>query len=289
MTVQQTILVAAEVMRCGIKRRFVQISAEVKAKFSCDIKFLCEAQGVHVPFLPVSIAQEYILFTMLIRQMHGFDADSMAILWMEHVNGVTIFPKLPVYLQEYYKHWQRNQRIQDAIKNMKSEKDFLDELNKRHVPAELLVATTTTTTELPMNVATPALQVDDSAGLDLDGDDAMSASEGNGGPDIALLNWQRASTPPMMPVPMPCALLAPGNSVYVGMELIGAHGFDISTLTAGILRTNAPGQRGIDAMQRRRRHCSQCRDNNGCNAESCKGRGGRRHCEYFDPQGAALL
>jgi hypothetical protein len=127
---------------------------------------------------------------------------------------------------------------------MKKEKDFLDELNKRHVPAELLVATTTTTAEFPTNVAFTALQVDDSAGLDLDGDGAISASQGNGGPDIALLHWQRASTPPMMPAPMPCALLAPGNSVYVGMELIGTNGYDISTLTACILRRNVPGQRG---------------------------------------------
>jgi hypothetical protein len=153
----QTVAIHTKELQDALEK--VQISAEVKDKFSRDIKFLCGAQGVQVPFLPVSIGQEYILFTMLIRQMHGFDADSMAILWMEYVNGVTISPKLPVYLQEYYKHWQRNQPIQDAIKNMKSEKDFLDELNKRHVPAELLVATTTTTAEFPTNVAFTALQV----------------------------------------------------------------------------------------------------------------------------------
>jgi hypothetical protein len=73
--------------------------------------------------------------------MHGFDTKAMAILWMDHVDGVTIFPKLPVYSHEYYKHWQRNQqRIQDAVRNhMKSESDLLDELNKRRMPAELLV------------------------------------------------------------------------------------------------------------------------------------------------------
>jgi hypothetical protein len=78
----------------------------------------------------------------------------MAIEWCKHVDGVLIFPKLLVYLREHHKHWLRNQRIQDAVKNMKSEIELLEAINKRETPAEL----------------SPTTEGDDSGGLSADND-----------------------------------------------------------------------------------------------------------------------
>jgi hypothetical protein len=56
----------------------------------------------------------------------GFDADAMALLWCEYVDGVTIFPKLPVYLREYYGIYLKNGRVKDAVKAMRSDVALLD-------------------------------------------------------------------------------------------------------------------------------------------------------------------
>jgi hypothetical protein len=45
----------------------------------------------------------------------------MVIEWFKHVNGTTVFPKLPVYLQMHYGQWERNQRLKDAVKSSKTE------------------------------------------------------------------------------------------------------------------------------------------------------------------------
>jgi hypothetical protein len=60
---------------------------------------------------------------------------------VETFDGVSIFPKLSVYLREYHKHWLRNQQIQDAVKNMKSETELLEAINKRQTSPELLLPT----------------------------------------------------------------------------------------------------------------------------------------------------
>jgi hypothetical protein len=47
-----------------------------------------------------------------------------------------------VYLHEYHKHWLRNQQIQDAVMDMKSDIQLLEEaINKRQTPAELSPST----------------------------------------------------------------------------------------------------------------------------------------------------
>jgi hypothetical protein len=53
----------------------------------------------------------------------------MAIEWGKHVNGATIFPKLPVRLRIYYEGWERNQRVKDAVKSSKTEIELLQQVN----------------------------------------------------------------------------------------------------------------------------------------------------------------
>ena len=69
--------------------------------------------------------------------MNGFGDEEMALEWMQHVDCVNIFPTLPVYLRQCHKRWERNNRIQDAVKKMRSEAEILEELNKKQIPEAL--------------------------------------------------------------------------------------------------------------------------------------------------------
>jgi hypothetical protein len=84
--------------------------AAVKIKmdiiFSWDVQFMCQALGIPIPFLPVSGKDEYRLITLLVHHLSGFDDEKMAIVeWCKHVDGVSIFPKLPVYFCGYHNPW----------------------------------------------------------------------------------------------------------------------------------------------------------------------------------------
>lgn len=68
-----------------------------------------------------------------------FNANEMALKWIEHVDGVDIFPKLPAQLCQYHKKWERNRRVQKAVKAMKSDLEILESLNNEQVPADLLL------------------------------------------------------------------------------------------------------------------------------------------------------
>lgn len=110
-----------------------------KIKLSPDVKFLCEAWGVSLPFLPVMRRQEYRLFSVLmLKDMDTFDPEKMSFLWMDYVDGREIYPKLGVQLRKYHRFWERNARIQSAVKKAKSRTDALDEYLSRKLPPEML-------------------------------------------------------------------------------------------------------------------------------------------------------
>ena len=43
------------------------------------------------------------------------DYEQMALDWCAKVDGVNIFPKLPVYLRTHHARWQRNERVRRAV------------------------------------------------------------------------------------------------------------------------------------------------------------------------------
>jgi hypothetical protein len=75
---------------------------------------------VAIPFLPVRGIDEAKLFSTLVLEMTVFDENAMVIEWCNHMNGTTVFPKLPVYLRLYFTNWEHNQCVQDAVKNVSS-------------------------------------------------------------------------------------------------------------------------------------------------------------------------
>jgi len=88
--------------------------------------------GIKIPFLPVIGMDPERLFGQLIRASDGpFDDRKMAVDWCQHVDGVNIFPTLPVYLRMYHEHFLRGRRAEDACTRMQDEKATLEKLNKR--------------------------------------------------------------------------------------------------------------------------------------------------------------
>ena len=85
----------------------------------------CSCNGLHG-------VHEAKLFSRLVLEMPLFDDVSMAVEWCKHVNGISIFPKLPVYLRMYYERWERNQRVRDAVRNSQSEIQLLELCNRRN-------------------------------------------------------------------------------------------------------------------------------------------------------------
>ena len=52
----------------------------------------------------------------------------MALDWCGHVNGKTIFPKLPAYLRSYETTWKRNQAARAAMRAAKPAAEILKQL-----------------------------------------------------------------------------------------------------------------------------------------------------------------
>ena len=71
--------------------------------------------GTPAPLLSVYGEDEFRLFDRLVRKHARLDFDAMALEWCDEVNGVTIFPKLPVYLRMHHTVWQRNERARQAV------------------------------------------------------------------------------------------------------------------------------------------------------------------------------
>ena len=107
-----------------------------KVSLSSDQRYLCRAMKTKLPLLPVHGVAECRLFQSLITNHSiSLDFDAMAFEWCKHVDGVNIFPKLPVYLRTYHTKWQKNQRVRDAVECAKAGKAVLEVLNTQTAPA----------------------------------------------------------------------------------------------------------------------------------------------------------
>jgi hypothetical protein len=73
----------------------------------------------------------------MLHEMKKFDANQMSLKWIKHVDGTSFFCKLPSHLKSYHKQWTRNQRVQSAVRSMKTNLEMLDALNKEQQPSEL--------------------------------------------------------------------------------------------------------------------------------------------------------
>jgi len=226
---------------------------------------MCRQQGIPIPFLPVDGKDEYKLFSHLVLfELKHFEENEMAMKWIDFVDGVTIFPKLPHQLRKYHKQWERNRRVQNAVDNMKSELNMLDDLNKEHIPPDL---------------ATGESGIDD--GMGFHDDDIVDVMEAGG-----LLTFPRAYLPPPMEPPGIQALRPAyeRDGLFVGFDRIGEN---------LILEELPPfmrfqGNRGQDIRKRKVRRCWLCLHYGQSNmARECPGRSHRKNCRRFNEDGSS--
>jgi hypothetical protein len=158
---------------------------KIEPKVLCDLsrekmKHVAECMGVPLPFLPARGEDEAKLFVHLVLVMgEAFDADHMALEWCKHVDGKTIFPKLPVCLRAHFDRHLRNRRVKDAVSVMKSDIELLEELNKELVPEELIEP-----------------DQESAAGDFASVHDVAAPAESN-----AATGWPQIPLPPIMPQP----------------------------------------------------------------------------------------
>lgn len=91
------------------------IPQAVLKKLTPDQKYFANRLHMAVPTLPVATKAERVLFSRLMAQ-HTDDFEAMASAWSKHVDAVSIFPKIPVQLRLYCKHWQKSKKVKDAVK-----------------------------------------------------------------------------------------------------------------------------------------------------------------------------
>ena len=126
---------------------------KTKVHLTRDRKYLCECMGINLPFLPFTTEEENKLFARcVLRNDFPTDDDEAVVAWMKYVDGVNIFPKLPVHWRIHKKSFERNQRVRTCNKEAKSGKDKLNELNRTLKPAKQ-----TTTDPIPLPEPMPAI------------------------------------------------------------------------------------------------------------------------------------
>ena len=134
-----TVAIHSEALDAKLQSQMGKIDSSVAQDLVGDLKFLCQQQGVMIPFLPVHGKNECQLFTQLVlHDLERFDEHILALKWIDFVDGRMIFPKLPHQLRKYYKQWEQNQRVQAAVQHMKSDQEILDLINKNQIPVEIL-------------------------------------------------------------------------------------------------------------------------------------------------------
>ncbi|KAL3911438.1 MAG: hypothetical protein SGARI_001647 [Bacillariaceae sp.] len=99
----------AKAAELGVDKR------ETKKAFD-DEAFISRAWNVPIPFLP-----EFIVFRELMQAVPTFNEKTMALRWIERVDGVNVYPKLPVQLKKYHKLWKKSRRVQDAMDDHRKE------------------------------------------------------------------------------------------------------------------------------------------------------------------------
>ena len=109
-------------------------------KLTRNQAFMAKHAGVQVPFMPVHGEGEMKLFTQLIACSTDAkpDFEQMALNWVKHVDGVDVFPKLPVYLRTYFTTWTRNQAAKNAMAKAKPAAALLQQVidKTRHKQSE---------------------------------------------------------------------------------------------------------------------------------------------------------
>ena len=136
-----------------------QLTAEAISKFTSDQRFLCLRMGTIAPFLPVHGENECRLFDRLIRTTCShLNMDKMSIEWCNYVDGVDIFPKLPVYLRTHHSSWLHSENVRQAVKRAAKGDEALKMLNDATLRELVTCSSHTTDTATTATTSSTAIR-----------------------------------------------------------------------------------------------------------------------------------
>ena len=239
-----------------------QIADHIQTKLTADQKYLCTQMGTRdkplpVPFLPVYGPVEYAVFDrmMLVQSKGPTDFEKMALEWCDHVDGVKVFPKLPVYLRTWYNKWQHNQQVRETVGRCVSGRGRLREINS--------ASTDTTEMTHPLPVS-------------------------SGNPPVCLTHTEvRVELPPTMPKPN-VSMISSYSEHTDGLVVVAGVAIGGAPVTVEKKKRGRPPKHPDDTStatykKRDNRVCGKCKSSGRIEAaKTCKGRGGVKFCPFVD-------
>jgi hypothetical protein len=110
----------------------VEVDDAILKKMPRDFKYMAKRTGLNIPALPWHGEDEFKLYPQLVLKDDRLTQPTPEELCFDiivHVNGTTVFPKIPVYNRLHQKRFERNGRIRDAVLAMLDEIKILEETN----------------------------------------------------------------------------------------------------------------------------------------------------------------
>lgn len=251
-----------------------------KIKLSREQKFLCQAQGVSLPFLPFTTPEEKKVFSKHYSVISKKTEHEATIWWCKHVDGVTIFPKLPVHFRDHLKKWLKSNRTENAVRAAKKGAEKLKEINNILSPLNLSQSMhASDLASASAATASVTALADSRTGSSAPGAAAAATST------IGLQTSSGAQPIFTDEIPRPSAMPQPNEQALHNRPY---------TIVGGTLIGSNPGAgvpvkvtRGRDKKPRTRK-CKTCDDLDMYENDTdhkCAGSGGRgRECDYFDEQ-----
>ena len=227
-----------------------------RMKLTSDQKYIADAMGVPMPFLPFHGEKEYKeRARFLLDPTTPKEDDAKAIAWCKLVDGIDIMPKLPVHFRNAAKQVERNERVKSAVRKARDASALLSTLN----------AATLQPTQA-------------------EADKSMPTNDG-----AAVRSQQKAPQPDGWATPRRHGSLqppVPTARAEIPTNVVGGTSIAVTCTEAP---RDAPqrrsGDRGPDQRKRARRTCQNCKRHNGAMYATCKGKGPRGKCEFYEVDG----
>ena len=240
----------------------IEVGPDVK--LTHDMKYLCQVMGTKLPLLPVHTVAERKLFYQIILK-NIMDPRQQALEWVKGVNGVDIFPKLPVHLRDYCERFEQNARARQAYDDARESRESLDSLNKSLCPIS---------TEPDDHTNPHAPDEDSNQQVP---DEGSNRQELMRHPRQYTRQWEPAVAPQPLRPAAPNAIET--RNISVGGMLIDKNP---EVIQMDSIFINRNGKRGRDIQKRAIRRCMKCVEHGASDevARVCRGRNNRNHCQH---------
>jgi hypothetical protein len=101
-------------------------------KLTREQEFLAKTMGVNLPFINNFTRKEkQLLAKMLLDGRNPSGIDQLALEWLKHVDGIEVFPKLPVHLRKEVDERAARGRMRYTTQRNAAMRKQLDGLNDR--------------------------------------------------------------------------------------------------------------------------------------------------------------